>query len=207
MDVTDAIRAHSRNSNTPIARQVATAARTSSEEPPAAAIPAIATETGSAESPPVIPMTATKKKTQEPRARIAAPKNVMTAMIVTPVGRFKRLPFLEQFASNEKQCQTASFKLAEAVRRSNLAFNETPALIVIWMTVAPVPVIVLLFVAFFVVRAILRVVFRQIASVGVVFIGIPVVVVMVARIVDSDLNAFLRCCSGHDGSACREGSR
>jgi hypothetical protein len=115
MDVMDAIRAHSCNSNTPIARQAATAARTSSKEPPAAAIPAIAAETGSAESPPVIPMTETKKKAQEPRARMLAPKNVRTAMIVTPVGRFNLLPFLKQFASNKKQSQTASLELGEAV--------------------------------------------------------------------------------------------
>jgi hypothetical protein len=114
-DVTDAIRADSRNSNTPIARQVATAARTSSEDPPAAAIPAIATETGSPESPSVIPMTATKKKTQEPRARMAAPKNVRTAMIVTPMGRFKLLPFLKQFTSNQKRSQIASPSSKEAV--------------------------------------------------------------------------------------------
>jgi hypothetical protein len=115
MDVMDAIRAHSCNSNTPIARQAATAARTSSKEPPAAAIPAIAAETGSAESPPVIPMTATKKKTQEPRARMAAPKNVRNAMIVTPMGRFKLLTFLEQFASNKKRSQTTSLELGVAV--------------------------------------------------------------------------------------------
>jgi hypothetical protein len=111
----DTIRAHSRNSNTPIARQVTTPARTSSEVPPAAAIPAIVTETGSPESPPVIPMTATKKKMQAPKAGIAAPKNVRAAMIVTPMGRFKLLYFLTQFTSSKKRSQIASPSSKEAI--------------------------------------------------------------------------------------------
>jgi hypothetical protein len=115
MDAMDPIRAHSRNSNTPIAKQVATPARTSSDEPPAAAIPAIATEIGSPESRPVIPKTATKKNTQEPKTRMAAPRSVKTAMIVTPVGRFKLLPFLKQFRSNKKRNQIASPSSMEAV--------------------------------------------------------------------------------------------
>src|ERR1700675_364526 len=93
MDAMHNIRAHSHNSNTPIARQAAIPARTSSENPPATPIPAIATEAGSPASSPVIPMTATTKKATAPEARIAAPKSVRTAMIVTPLGLFTLLPF------------------------------------------------------------------------------------------------------------------
>jgi hypothetical protein len=41
---------------------------------------------------------ATKKKAKELKARIAAPKDVRTAMIVTPVGRFTLLPYFTNFA-------------------------------------------------------------------------------------------------------------
>ena len=94
------------------------------------------------------------------------------------------------------------------MRQSAPSSSEMPSLIVIWMAVAPVPVIVLLFVVLFVVRAIILVPFYQIASVGIFFPVIPVVVVMVRRVIDSDLNAgLLGRCSGYDGSACRKGSR
>jgi hypothetical protein len=92
IEAMDTIRAHSRNFNTPIAKQAATPARTSSENPPATAIPAIAIETGSPASTLVIPIAATQKKATEPRASTTAPKNVKTATIVTPVGRFMLLP-------------------------------------------------------------------------------------------------------------------
>ena len=76
------------------------------------------------------------------------------------------------------------------------------------VAVAPVPVIVLTFVVLFLVRAIILVPFCQISSVCVVFAVIPVVVVTVARIVDSDLNVgFLRRCSCQDIPAGRKGSR
>ena len=72
---------------------------------------------------------------------------------------------------------------------------------------APVPVMLLMFGFLFVVRAIILVPFGQVASVGVFFAVIPVVIIPVVSIIDSDLNAgFLRCCSGYDGSACRKGS-
>jgi len=139
---------------------------------------------------------------------MVAPNNVRTAMIVTPMGRFKLLPFLEQFTSNKRWSQTAPLELGEAVWRSDLVFSETPASIVIWMAVAPVPVILLLLMVPRGILVILLVPFFQVAPVGAVFAFIPIVVVMVARIVDSDLNAgFLGRCSGHDGSACHKGSR
>jgi hypothetical protein len=98
MDAMDTIRAHSRNSSTPSARQAATPANISSEVPPAIPIPTIATEIGSPASPSVITIMATKKKAKELKARIAAPKDVRTAMIVTPVGRFTLLPYFTNFA-------------------------------------------------------------------------------------------------------------
>lgn len=71
---------------------------------------------------------------------------------------------------------------------------------------APVPVFVLPLVALFVVRAIALMSFGQVAAVGVVFAIISVVVVMVARVINSNLNAgFLRRCS-QNGSADQKGS-
>ena len=65
---------------------------------------------------------------------------------------------------------------------------------------APVPVIVLLLMVPRRIHVIVLMPSFQVASVGAVFVCIPIVVVMVARIVDSDLDAgFLRLCSGHDG--------
>jgi hypothetical protein len=49
-------------------------------------------------------------------------------------------------------------------------------LIVIWMAVAPIPVVVLVFVILFVVRAITFVALAQVTAVGAVFTVIPVVV-------------------------------
>ena len=72
---------------------------------------------------------------------------------------------------------------------------------------APVPVMLLMFVLLFVVRAIILVPFGQVASVGVFFAVIPVVIIPVVSIVDSELNTcFLRCCSSYDGATCRKGS-
>ncbi len=71
----------------------------------------------------------------------------------------------------------------------------------------PVPVILLLLMVPSRVRVILLVPFFQVASVGAVFAIIPIVVAMVARIVDSDLYAgFLRLCGGQGGFACHKGS-
>jgi hypothetical protein len=149
-------------------------------------------------------MTATKKKANEARARTAAPKNVRTAMIVTPIGRFTFLPYLKHFTYPRKQSHTApTGKRCDG----RLSSRETPFLIVIWMAVTPVPVIVLKFVVLFFIRAINLVPFCQVASVGAVFAVIPVVIVMVVRVVDSDLNTgFLWYCSGCGGAACRKGS-
>jgi hypothetical protein len=66
------------------------------------------------------------------------------------------------------------------------------------MVMAPVPVILLLFVVPRAVLVILLLSFCQVASVGAVFAFIPVVVVVVMRVLDSYLNARLRYCRGHD---------
>jgi hypothetical protein len=72
--------------STPQSPDTVTLARISREHPPAIPIPAIATAVGCPASPADMPITATKKKPKEPRAGIAAPLNVRTAMIVTPRG-------------------------------------------------------------------------------------------------------------------------
>jgi hypothetical protein len=113
IDAIDAIRAHSRNFSTPIARLVASAVRTSNENPPANPMPVSAIETRSPASPPVVAMTATKKKAKEPKARIAAPKNVNTATAVTPMGRFTFLPFRTYFG-RERTAVTPQFDTPQA---------------------------------------------------------------------------------------------
>jgi len=174
------------------------------ENPPAAPIPAIATEAASPESPPVISLTATTKKSNEPTARNAAAQNVSTARIFTPPGRFTALTFSHVPALYSRV--TPLLRLpGKRCDRSALSSKETPCLVVIGMTVAPIPVLVLMFVALFLVHAIMLVPFCQISSVRMIFAVVPVMVVMVARVVDSNLNAgFLRCCS-QNGSAGRKG--
>ena len=76
--------------------------------------------------------------------------------------------------------------------------GEKVSLIAIWMGVAPIPVGLLLFVALFIVCAIILVIVCQVAAVGVIFAVVPIVIVMVARIVDSDLNAGLWRRCGYD---------
>ncbi len=64
---------------------------------------------------------------------------------------------------------------------------------------APIPIILLLFVVPGVVLVIFLVSFCQVTSIGMVFAIIPVVVVVVMRVVDSHLNARLRYSSScHD---------
>jgi hypothetical protein len=64
---------------------------------------------------------------------------------------------------------------------------------------APSPVIALLSAVLLVVFAIVSVLLREIASVGAVFAVIPIVIVLVIPVVDSDLDTgLLRRRSGHD---------
>jgi hypothetical protein len=68
----------------------------------------------------------------------------------------------------------------------DLRLNRLPSLIVIRMTVAPIPIVLLHFVMLPVVLAITPVLFCQVAPVGTVLVVVPVMVVAVVPIVDSD---------------------
>ena len=72
-----------------------------------------------------------------------------------------------------------------------LSSKETPCLVMTGMTVAPIPVLVLMFVALFLVHAIMLVPFCQISSVRMIFAVVPVMVVTVVAVVDPDLYAGL----------------
>jgi len=76
---------------------------------------------------------------------------------------------------------------------------ECSALLVsIWMTVTPIPVLVLVFVVLFGICTIGLVLFGQVSAVRVVLTIIPIMIVLVVPIVDSDLNAgLLGCGSSH----------
>jgi hypothetical protein len=68
----------------------------------------------------------------------------------------------------------------------------------VWMVMAPIPVILLL--VLFGMRVFVRVpvVFLQVPSPVVILVVIPVVIVLMVAIVDADLNAgLLRCRGGH----------
>ena len=68
----------------------------------------------------------------------------------------------------------------------------------IWMLVAPIPVLFLRFVVLFVVLTISLVLFREISSVRAVFTFVPVVIVLVFTVIDSNLSVgFLGCWGGH----------
>jgi hypothetical protein len=89
-----------------------------------------------------------------------------------------------------------------------LAQNETCVLIAIRVTMAPVPVMMLVPMLPVLVRNIRVMAFLLVVPVGTVFAVIPVVVVMVMRVVDANLDmGFLCRRRGHDGTADREGSR
>jgi hypothetical protein len=84
---------------------------------------------------------------------------------------------------------------------------EMPWLIVIWMTVAPVPVIVLIRMFPMLVGKISLVASVLVGPVCVVLAVVPVVIVVVPRVVDTDLDMFIvGRCSGKSGAACRKGS-
>jgi hypothetical protein len=71
-------------------------------------------------------------------------------------------------------------------------------LIAVWMAMAPVPVIALLSAALPVVFAIVSMLIREIASIGAILAVVPIVIVLVIPIIDSDLDAgLLRRRAGH----------
>jgi hypothetical protein len=70
----------------------------------------------------------------------------------------------------------------------DLRLNRRPSLIVIRMTVAPIPIVLLHFVVLPVVLTITPVLFCQVAPVGAVLAVVPIMVVAVVPIVDSDVD-------------------
>ncbi len=80
------------------------------------------------------------------------------------------------------------------------------ALIVVWMTVAPIPVVPLHSVVLPVVLTITPVLFHQIMSVGAIFVSVPVVIVMMVSVVDSHLD-FLSFGFNHNEDWCNNGSQ
>src|ERR1700691_1291839 len=66
------------------------------------------------------------------------------------------------------------------------------------MTVAPIPVIPLRSAGLFGIHAIRPVLFHQVTAVGMVLAVIPVMVILMIPIVDSDLNADLRARGSHE---------
>jgi hypothetical protein len=105
-------------------------------------------------------------------------------------------------ATESKVTQLSGFRNSGATVA--LTSSETSCLLLIWMAVAPIPISGLLSLALSVVRAIILVPFYQVSSVGVVFAVVPIVVVVMVRVVNSD-RSFLWCCSGYGRSACRKG--
>ncbi|HKN61239.1 MAG TPA: cyclic nucleotide-binding domain-containing protein [Candidatus Acidoferrales bacterium] len=81
--------------------------------------------------------------------------------------------------------------------RLSPAALDPSCLVVVRMAVAPIPVVSLHGVVLVVVLTIVPVLFRQITPVGAVFMVVPVVVIAVVSIVDSDLH-FLRFGLCHD---------
>jgi hypothetical protein len=66
------------------------------------------------------------------------------------------------------------------------------------MIVTPLPIVLLLLVVLAVVRTIFFMLLRQITAMGLVFTVIPGMVLPVVTIIDSDLDAGVLRCSGHD---------
>jgi hypothetical protein len=75
------------------------------------------------------------------------------------------------------------------------------------MSVAIIPVAFLLSVVLLIVLTIVLVPFLQIASIGVVFVIVPVMIITMVPIVDSDLDpGLLRSGAGHECRWCNNGS-
>lgn len=78
----------------------------------------------------------------------------------------------------------------------------------IWMTVPPIPVIVLIRMFPMLVGKISLMALILVGPVCVVLAGVPVVIVVVPRVVDTDLDMFIvGRCSGERAAACRKGRR
>jgi hypothetical protein len=85
--------------------------------------------------------------------------------------------------------------------------SNRPLLIAVWVTVTPIPVVILHSVMLPMVLAITPVLYCQVSPVSSVFVVVPVMVITVVPIVDSDLDAaVLRSRVGHDCGGCSYGS-
>ena len=85
---------------------------------------------------------------------------------------------------------------------------ETPWLIAIWMAVTPVPIIVLILMFPTLVGKIRLMALVLVGPVCAVLALVPTVIVVVPRVVDTDLDMFIvGRCSGDSGAACRKGRR
>jgi hypothetical protein len=93
-------------------------------------------------------------------------------------------------------------------RLASIVQKEAYLLIVIRVTVAVVPVMLLVAMLAVLVRNIRVVALLLVVPIGTVFAVIPVVVVVVMRVVDSNLNVLFLCRRrGDDGTADCEGCR
>ena len=93
--------------------------------------------------------------------------------------------------------------MLSAVSEAAKTLLSIAALIAVRMTVPPIPVVPLRPIVLPVVLNICPVLFSQIAPVGVIFAVVPIMVITVVPVVDSNLHAgFLRSGSGHDCRRC-----
>ena len=132
-----------------------------------------------------------KSETAKPQRRRSEERQI--AMMVTPVGRITL--FIASISSISDAARPESHRclqLASNGVTSGFLANETRSLI--WVAVAPVPVVPLVAVVLLGVRAIFAMLLDEISAVGVIFAVIPIVIVVMIRVIDSDLHGFLRCC-------------
>ena len=78
----------------------------------------------------------------------------------------------------------------------------------VWMAVAPVPIVLLILMFLMLVGAIGLVAFVLVGTVSAVLAFVPVVIVVVPGVIDTDLDMLIvGRCSGDSGAACRKGCR
>jgi len=85
-------------------------------------------------------------------------------------------------------------------RPTSVVHNEVRLLIAIRVVVAPLPVILLVLMLPMLVRNIRVMAFLLVVPIGTIFAVIPVVIVVVMRVVDANLN-MLFLCRGREGTA------
>jgi hypothetical protein len=87
-----------------------------------------------------------------------------------------------------------------------LAWWDGKIRFLIWVTVAPVPIIVLAVMILFGILAIFIVPFAEVGAIGVIFVIIPIVIIMVMGVIDADLNG-LGCGGSEERAAGGKSSR